>query len=132
MAEYCHLKDYFLIVDPLSYQNVFNNPYNAYHLTMHYRQTKSEEFDAEIPYFQHAIQSFFQGLLESGKTVPSIVLRMTDAAGTGYFLGMRNTLYIGKSFLIAPQEFKIDALATPWSIPVPGMNRFYMTESQPS
>ena len=51
LAEYCHLKEYFLIIDPLAYRNVLNNPYNACHLTMYYRQTKSDEFDAKIPYF---------------------------------------------------------------------------------
>ena len=58
LAKYCHLKDYFLIVDPLSYQNVLNNLYSAYHPTMYHRQTKSDEFDAEIPYFRHAVQPF--------------------------------------------------------------------------
>ena len=71
LAEDCHLKDYFLIVDLLAYRNVFNNPYSAYYPTMYYRQTKSEEFDAKIPYFRHAVQlPFFQGLFESRKTVP--------------------------------------------------------------
>ena len=58
LAKYCHLKNCFLIIDPLSYRNVLNNPYRAYHPTMYYRQTKSEEFDAEIPYFWLAIQPF--------------------------------------------------------------------------
>ena len=70
LAEYCHLKDYFLIVDPLAYCNVFNNPYSAYHPTMYYRQTKSKEFDAKIPYFLHAVQPFLLGLPKSGKIVP--------------------------------------------------------------
>ena len=70
LAKYCHLKDYFLIIDPLSYRNIFNNPYNAYHLTMYHRQSKSKEFDVKIPYFQHAVQPFLQGLLDSRKTVP--------------------------------------------------------------
>ena len=70
LAEYCHLKDYFLIVDPLLYRNVFNNPYSAYHPTMYHRQSKSDEFDAEIPYFRSAVQPFLQRLLDSGKTVP--------------------------------------------------------------
>ena len=35
LAEYFHLKDFFLIVDPLAYHNVLNNPYNAYHPSLH-------------------------------------------------------------------------------------------------
>ena len=58
LAEYCHLKDYFLILDPLSYRNVLNNPYSTYHPTMYHRQTKPDEFDAKIPYFRHAVQPF--------------------------------------------------------------------------
>ena len=65
LAKCCHLKDCFLIVDPLSYWNVLNDLYNTYHPTMYHRQTKSEAFDAEIPYFRHAIQPFFQGFLDS-------------------------------------------------------------------
>ena len=107
LAEYCHLKDYFLIVDLLLYWNVLINPYNAYHPTMYHRQTKSNEFDAKIPYFRHAVQPFLQGLLDSGKTVHSIVLRMTDAASADYFLGTRSTLYTGKSFLIVPKGLKL-------------------------
>ena len=70
LAEYYHLKDYFLIVDPLSYRNVLNNPYSAYHPTMYHRQTKLDEFEAGIPYFWHAVQPFLQGLLDSRKIVP--------------------------------------------------------------
>ena len=70
LAKYCHLKDYFLIINLLSYRNILNNSYSAYHPTLYYRQTKSDEFDAEIPYFRHIIQPFFQGLLKSGKIVP--------------------------------------------------------------
>ena len=58
LAKYCHLKDYFLNVDPLAYCNILNNPYNAYHPTLYYRQTTLDEFDAKIPYFRHAVQSF--------------------------------------------------------------------------
>ena len=70
LGEYCHLRDYFLLVDPLTYWNVLNNPFSAYHPTMYHRKSKEEERDAPIPYFRHAIQPFLQGLLDSSKTVP--------------------------------------------------------------
>ena len=37
LAKYCHLKDYFLIIDLLAYRNVLNNPYSTHHPTMYYR-----------------------------------------------------------------------------------------------
>ena len=69
LSEYCHLQDYFLLVDPLAYWNVLNNPFSTYHPTMYHRKLKEEERDASIPYFHHAVQPFLQGLLDSGKTV---------------------------------------------------------------
>ena len=70
LGEYCHLRDYFLLVDPLAYRNVLNNPFSAYHPTMYHRKSKEEELDAPIPYFRYAVQPFLQELLDSGKTVP--------------------------------------------------------------
>ena len=70
LDEYCHLRDYFLLVDPLAYQNVLNNPFSMYHPTMYHRKSKEEERDAPISYFRHAVQPILQGLLDSGKTVP--------------------------------------------------------------
>ena len=70
LGEYCHLRDEFLLVDPLAYRNVLNNPFNAYHPTMYHRKSKEEERDAPVPYLRHSVQPFFQGLLDSGKTVP--------------------------------------------------------------
>ena len=70
LGEYCHLRDYFLLVDPLAYRNVLNNPFSAYHPTMYHRKSKEEERDAPIPYFRRAVQPFLEGLLDSGKTVP--------------------------------------------------------------
>ena len=70
LGKYCHLRDYFLLVDPLAYRNVLKNPFNTYHPTMYHRKSKEEERDTPIPYFRHAVQPFLQGLLDSGKTVP--------------------------------------------------------------
>ena len=70
LNEYCHLRDYFLLVDPLAYPNVLNNPFSAYHPTMYHRKSKEEERDAPIPCFRHADQPFLQGLLDYGKIVP--------------------------------------------------------------
>ena len=70
LAEYCHLKYYFLILDSLLYQNVLNNSYSAYHPTMYHRQSKLDEFGAEIPYFRSVVQPFLQRLLDFGMTVP--------------------------------------------------------------
>ena len=131
LAKYCHLKDYFLIVGPLSYHNVLNNPYNAYHPTMYYRQTKSEEFNAKIPYFWQAVQPFLQRLLESGKTVLQYCAE-NDLHGWRRVLptNEKHTLY-RQVFPNSAQGFEIDALATPWSIPLPRMNKFYTAESHP-
>ena len=124
LAEYCHLKDYFLILDPLAYI--------AYHPTMYYRQTKLEEFDAKISYFRHAIQSFLQGLLESGRIVPQYCAE-NDQCGWRRLLPVdkKHTLY-RQVFPNSTQGFEIATLAMPWSIPVPGMNRFYTAESNPA
>ena len=70
LGEYCHLRDDFLLVDPLAYGNVLNNLFSAYHPTMYHRKSKEEERDTPIPYFRHYAQPFLQGLLDSGKTVP--------------------------------------------------------------
>ena len=70
LGEYSHLRDYFLLIDPLAYRNVLNNSFSTYHPTMYHRKSKEEECDAPIPYFRHAVQPFLQGLLDSGKTVP--------------------------------------------------------------
>ena len=70
LGEYCHLRDDFLLIDPLAYRNVLNNLFSAYHSTMYYRKSKKEECDAPIPYFCHAVEPFLQGLLDSRKTVP--------------------------------------------------------------
>ena len=58
LGKYYHLRDYFLLVDPLTYRNVLNNPFSAYHPTMYHRKSKEEERDAPIPYFRHAVQPF--------------------------------------------------------------------------
>ena len=125
-------EDYFLIVDPLSYWNVLNNSYSAYHPTMYHRQTKSKEFNAKIPYFQHAVQPFFQGLLDSGKTVPQYCAKNNRCGWRKLLPRDKNHTLYQQVFPNSAQGFEIDALATPWSIPVSGMNRFYTAESHPS
>ena len=132
LAEYCHLKDYFLIIDPLAYRNILNNSYSTYHPTMYHRQTKLDEFDAKIPYFQHTVQPFLQGLLESGKIVPQYCAENDQRGWHRLLLGNeKHTLY-RQVFPNSAQGFEIDALATSWSISVPGMNRFNTVESHPS
>ena len=69
LGEYCRLQDDFLLVDPLAYRNVLNNPFSVYRPTMYHRKSKEEERDAPIPYFRHFVQPFLQGLLDSSKTV---------------------------------------------------------------
>ena len=58
LGEYCHLRDDFLLIDPLAYWNVFNNPFSAYHPTMYHRKSKEEERDAPVPYLRHSVQPF--------------------------------------------------------------------------
>ena len=70
LVKYCHLRDDFLLVDPLAYRNVLNNPFRAYHPTIYHRKSKEEECDSPIPYFRHSVQPFLQELLDSGKIVP--------------------------------------------------------------
>ena len=69
LSKYCHLRDDFLLVDPLTYRNVLNNPFSAYRPTMYHRKSKEEERNAPIPYCRHSVQPFLQGLLDSGKIV---------------------------------------------------------------
>ena len=122
LAEYCHLKDYFLILDLLSYRNVLNNPYSAYHPTMYHRQSKSDEFDAEIPYFRSAVQPFLQRLLDSRKTVPQYCAENNRCGWRRLLLvDEKHTLY-RHVFPDSAQGFEVDALAMPWSIPTPRMN----------
>ena len=70
LGKYCHLQDYFLLIDPLAYRNILNNPFSVYHPNMYHRKSKEEELDTPIPYFLHAIQPFLQGLLDSSKIIP--------------------------------------------------------------
>ena len=131
LAKYCHLKDYFLIVDPLAYNNVLNNPYSTYHPTLYYRQTKSNAFDAEIPYFWHAVQPFLEKLLKSRKIVPQYCAENDQCGWRRLFPEDKKYTLYRQVFPNSAQGFEITALATPWSIPVLGMNRFYTTESHP-
>ena len=69
LVKYCHLRDYFVFVDPLTYRNVLKNPYSAYHPNVYHRKAK-EELDAPIPNLCHVLQPFLEGFLDSGKTIP--------------------------------------------------------------
>ena len=122
LAKYCHLKDYFLILDLLSYRNVLNNPYNAYHPTMYHRQSKSDEFDAEIPYFWSAVQPFLQRLLDSRKTVPQYCAENDRCGWCKLLPGDEKHILYWHIFPDSAQGLEVDTLATPWSIPTPGMN----------
>ena len=58
LDEYYHLRDDFLLVDPLAYRNVLNNPFSAYHPTMYHRKSKEEERDFPVSYLCHSVQPF--------------------------------------------------------------------------
>ena len=131
LGEYCHLRDYFLLIDPLAYRNVLNNPFSAYHPTMYHRKSKEEERDAPIPYFRRAVQSFLQGLLDSGKTVPQYCALNDRHGWRRLFLGDDKYASYKQVFPKFAAGFEIAAPATPWSIPLPGMNKFYMPVAPP-
>ena len=131
LGEYCHLRDYFLLVDPLAYRNVLNNSFSAYHPTMYHRKLKEEERDAPIPYFRHAVQPFLEGLLVSEKTV-SQYCALNDQHGWWRFFPGDNKFTSHKQvFPEIAAGFEIAAPATPWSIPLPSMNKFYTPVAPP-
>ena len=105
LGEYCHLRDDFLLVDPLAYQNVLNNPFSAYHPTMYHRKSKEEERDAPVPYLRHSVQPFLQGLLDSGKTVPQYCAQI-DMAGGDFSRGMTSSPYTSRFFQNFPLALK--------------------------
>ena len=70
LGKYCHLRDYFLLINSLTYRNVLNNLYSAYHPNMYHKKAKEEELDSPIPYLRHAVQPFLEGFLDSNKSVP--------------------------------------------------------------
>ena len=131
LGEYCHLRDYFLLVDPLAYRNVLNNPFSAYHPTMYHRKSKEEEHDAPIPYFRHTVQPFLQGLLDSGKTVQQYCALNDRHGWQRLFPGDDKFASYKQVFPEFAAGFEIAAPATPWSIPVPGMNKFYTPVAPP-
>ena len=131
LGKYCHLRDYFLLVDPLAYRNVLNNPFSAYHPTMYHRKWKEEERDAPILYFCHAVQPFLQGLLDSGKIVPQYCALNDRHGWWRLFPGDDKFASYKQVFPEFVAGFEIVAPATPWSILLPGMNKFYTLVAPP-
>ena len=131
LGKYCHLRDYFLLVDLLAYWNVLNNPFSAYHPTTYHRKSKEEECDAPISYFCHAVQPFLQGLLDSGKTVPRYCAQNDRYGWRRLFLGDDKFAFYQQIFPEFAAGFEIVVPATPWSIPLPGMNKFYTPKAPP-
>ena len=131
LGEYYHLRDYFLLVDPLTYRNVLNNPFSAYHPTMYHRKSKEDERDTPIPYFRHAVQPFLQGLLDSGKTVPQYCALNDRHGWQRLFSGDDKFASYKQVFPEFAAGLEIAAPATPWSIPLPGMNKFYTPVAPP-
>ena len=131
LGEYCHLRDDFLLVDPLAYRNVLNNPFSAYHPTMYHRKSKEEERDSPVPYLRHSVQSFLQGLLDSGKTVPQYCAQNDRHGWRRLFSGDNKFSLYRQVFPEFAAGFEVLALATPWSIPVPGMKKFYSALAPP-
>ena len=106
LGEYCHLRDDFLLVDPLAYRNVLNNPFSAYHPTMYHRKSKEEENDSPVPYLRHSVQPFLQGLLDSGNLSRSIVPRMIDMDGGDFSRGTTSSPYTSRFFQNFPLALK--------------------------
>ena len=131
LGEYCHLRDDFLLVDPLAYRNVLNNPFSAYHPTMYHRKSKEEENDSPVPYLCHFVQPFLQGLLDSGKTVPQYCSQNDRHGWRRLFLGDDKFSLYRQVFPEFSAGFEVLAPATAWSIPVPGMNKFYSALGPP-
>ena len=131
LGEYCHLRDYFLLVDPLAYRNVLNNLFSTYHPTMYHRKSKEDERDAPIPYFCHAVQPFLQGLLDSGRTVPQYCAQNDRYGWQRLFSRDYKFASYRQVFPEFAASFEIAAPTTPWSIPLLGMNKFYTLVAPP-
>ena len=131
LGEYCHLRDDFLLVDPLAYRNVLNNPFSAYHPTMYHRKSKEEENDSPVPYLRHSVQPFLQGLLDSGKTVPQYCAQNDRHGWRRLFPGDDKFSLYRQVFPEFSAGFEVLAPTTAWSIPVPGMNKFYSALGPP-
>ena len=132
LGKFCHFQDYFLTVDPLTYRNDLNNPYNTYHPNMYHRKAKEEELDASIPYLRHAVQPFLEGLLDSAQTISQYCAQNDRHGWYRLFLWDDKFASYSEVFPEIANGFKIVASATPWSILVPGMNKFYTSKSHPS
>ena len=55
----------------------------------------------------------------------SIVPKMIDMGGRDFSRGTTSSPYTGRFFPEFATGFEVLALATPWSIPVPSINKFY-------
>ena len=99
---------------------------------MYHRKSKEEERDAPIPYFCHSVQPFLQGLLDSGKTILQYCAQNDRHGWRRLFLGDDKFSLYKQVFPEFSAGFEVNAPATPWSIPVPGMNKFYSALAPPS
>ena len=131
LGKYCHLRDNFLLVDPLAYRNVLNNPFNAYYPTMYHRKSKEEERDAPVPYFRHSVQPFVQGLLDSRNFVPQYCAQYDQHGWLRLFLGDDKFSLYRQVFPEFAASFEVLSPTMPWSILVPSMNKFYSALAPP-
>ena len=106
LGKYCHLRDDFLLVDPLAYRNVLNNPFSAYHPTMYHRKSKEEERDSPVLYFVIPFNPSCRDCLTPEKLSRSIMPRMIDMAGGDFSWGTTSSLYTGRFFQNFPLALK--------------------------
>ena len=131
LGKYYHLRDYFLFVHLLAYRNVLNNSFSAYHSTIYHRKSKEEERDAPISYFRHVVEPFLQGFLDSGKIVPQYCAQNDRHGWRRLFPGDDKFASYRQVFPQFAAGFEIVAPATPSSIQLPGMKKFYILEAPP-
>ena len=98
---------------------------------MYHRKSKEEKHDAPILYFPHAVQLFLQGLLDSGKTILKYYAQNDQYGWRRLFLGNDKFASYNQVFPKFANGFEIVAPTIPWSILVPGMNKFYTPEAHP-
>ena len=98
---------------------------------MYHRKSKEEDRDSPLPYLRHSAEPFLQGLLDSGKTVLQYCAQNDRDGWRRLFLGDDKFSLYRQAFPEFSTGFEVLAPATPWSIPVLGMNKFYSTLAPP-